>query len=421
MGTMKEAPVALFSEMARAEPRKTGILPSQEIRELIRNGKIRSGAEIGDGQIQPASMDLRLGTIAYRIQASFLPGRSSTIQTKIKDLCLAEIDLNKPALLEKGAVFIVPLVESLALPSDIGGKANPKSTTGRLDIFTRLITDGGLEFERVPNGYKGQLFVEIVSRTFPIVVGAGTKLNQLRFVRGTPPSGDGVLEQLAQREHLVYYDNGDGPARAVVERGLDKLVPQRGADSPSQAFIDRGLRTTIDLEGAGDSSIVAYKAKRNCPPVDLSKVGAHDAAEFWEPTTSPKSGRLVLAPGDFYLLASKERFCVPAGWAAEMEPFDQSSGDFSVHYAGFFDPGFGYGTRGEIQGTKGVLEVRAHEVPILLEDRQIVGRLVYHRMADVPDKLYGQAIGSSYQQQGLALSKQFRTTPTTAQAAATRG
>lgn len=418
---MTEAPAALFSEMARSEPRKTGILPSQDIQELIRNGKIRcpASAPIPDGQIQPASMDLRLGKVAYRIQASFLPGRSSTIQRKIKDLCLAEIDLSKPALLEKDAVFIVPLVESLALPSDIGGKANPKSTTGRLDIFTRLITDGGLEFERVPTGYKGDLYVEIVSRTFPIVIGAGAKLNQLRFVRGNPRSGDDVLEQLAQRERLVYYDNGSGPAAAVMERGLDR-APQGVAESSVRAFIDRGLRTTIDLEGGGKDSIVAYKAKRNCPPVDLSKVGAHDAAEFWEPIATPKSGGLVLDPGDFYLLASKERFAVPAGWAAEMEPFDQSSGDFSVHYAGFFDPGFGYGASGEIQGTKGVLEVRAHEVPILLEDRQIVGRLVYHRMADIPDKLYGQQIGSSYQQQGLALSKQFRVLPAGAQAATSR-
>jgi dCTP deaminase len=401
---------ALFAEMARTEPRKTGILPSQEIRELIHNGKIRSALEIGDGQIQPASMDLRLGNTAYRIQASFLPGRSSPISAKIKDLCLAEVDLTRPALLERGAVFIVPLVESLALPSDIGGKANPKSTTGRLDIFTRLITDGGLEFERVPTGYRGDLYVEIVSRTFPIVVSAGTKLNQLRFVRGNPPSGDGVLAELAQRERLVYYDNGDGPAEAVVERGLKKVMGQRHAEElPGQAIIDRGLRTTTDLEGSGASSIVAYKAKRSCPPVDLSKVGAHDAAEFWDAIAAPRSGRLVLDPGDFYLLGSKERFCLPASWAAEMEPFDSSIGEFSVHYAGFFDPGFGYGQGGEIKGTKAVLEVRAHEVPILLEDRQIVGRLVYHRMANVPDKLYGQAIGSSYQQQGLALSKQFRT------------
>jgi len=417
---MTEAPSALFTEMSRGEPRKTGILPSQEIRELIRNGKIRSAQEITDGQIQPASMDLRLGPVAYRIQASFLPGRSSTIEKKIKDLCLAEVDLTRPALLERDAVFIVPLVESLALPSDIGGKANPKSTTGRLDIFTRLITDGGLEFERVPTGYKGGLYVEIVSRTFPIVVSAGAKLNQLRFTRGNPRSGDDVLEQLSQREQLVYFDNGESPKAAVLERGIDKLVAPAPGDTSAQAFIDRGLRTTIDLEGVRGSTIVAYKARRSCPPVDLSKVGAHDAAEFWEPIASPKSKGLVLDPGDFYILLSKERFAVPAGWAAEMEPFDQSSGDFSVHYAGFFDPGFGYGAAGEIKGTRGVLEVRAHEVPILLEDGQIVGRLVYHRMADIPDILYGQQIGSSYQQQGLALSKQFRVSPAGVHSAASQ-
>ncbi len=395
--------------MNRHQPRKTGILPSQEIAELIRNGKIRSAAPIADDQIQPASLDLRLGRVAYRVQASFLPGRSHTIHNKIRDLCLAEIDLTRPALFEKDAVFIVPLLESLALPSDIAGKANPKSTTGRLDIFTRLITDGGLEFERVPAGYKGDLFIEIASRTFPIVVSAGAKLNQLRFVRGTPPAGDGVLEQLAARQPLVFYDSPRGPLQALVERGLDKLSPLR--EGPPQAFIDRGLRTTIELQPGPHSPIVAYKARRNCPPVDLSKAAAHDAAQFWEAIPAPPSGRLILDPGDFYILGSKERFCVPPGWAAEMEPFDQSSGDFSVHYAGFFDPGFGYGRNGEIQGTKGVLEVRAHEVPILLEDRQIVGRLVYHRMADIPDKLYGLPIGSSYQQQGLALSKQFRTAP----------
>jgi len=413
----KEGHGSLFSNEAWAEPRKTGILPSQEIRELIKNGKIRSSAEIEDGQIQPASIDLRLGPVAYRIQASFLPGRSSPISTKIRDLRLAELDLTKPALLEKGAVFIVPLVESLALPSDIGGKANPKSTTGRLDIFTRLITDGGLEFEYVPKGYSGELYVEIVSRTFPIVVQAGTKLSQLRFVRGNPPSGDGVLEQLAERERLVYYENDEGPVEAIVDRGLDKLV-HPSAGGPEQAIIDRGLRTTIDLAGIGVPGIVAYKAKSHCPPVDLSKVGAHVADDFWDAIEGPRSGGLVLDPGDFYLLASRERFCIPSGWAAEMEPFDQSIGEFSVHYAGFFDPGFGYGTAGEIKGTRAVLEVRAHEVPILLEDRQIVGRLVYHRMANVPDKLYGQGIGSSYQKQGLALSKQFRTTASAKLAAA---
>ncbi len=397
--------MGLFTNAARSE-RKTGILPSQEIRELIGNGKIRSSVEISDDQIQPASMDLRLGNVAYRVQASFLPGRSSALSTKIAELKIAEYDLSRPTLLETNAVYVVPLIESLSLPRDIGGKANPKSTTGRLDIFTRLITDGGLEFEHVLKGYSGDLYVEIVPRTFPIVVAAGTKLNQLRFIRGNPPSTDGILAQLAEREHLVYYDNGDGPAEAVIERGLKKGVADQGGDQ--QAIIDRGLRTTTDLEGGESSSIVAYKAKRHCPPVDLSKVRAYDAGDFWIPIHSPNSKRVVLDPGDFYLMASKERFSVPPSYAAEMEPFDQSIGDFSVHYAGFFDPGFGYGSSGDIKGTKAVLEVRAHEVPILLEDRQIVGRLIYHRMANSPEKLYGQAIGSSYQRQGLALSKQFR-------------
>ncbi len=385
--------------------RKTGILPSQEIRELIANGKIRCATEIPDAQIQPASMDLRLGTVAYRVQASFLPGRSATLRDKIEELKIAEYDLSRPTLLETNAVYVVPLLESLALPRDIGGKANPKSTTGRLDIFTRLITDGGLEFEQVLKGYAGDLYVEIVPRTFPIIVTAGTKLNQLRFIRGNPLSTDGLLEQLAEKERLVYYENGEGPAEAVIERGLKNLVSSEGREQ--QAIIDRGLRTTTDLEGKEDS-IVAYKAKRHCRPIDLSKVRAYDPADFWVPILNPKSRRVVLDPGDFYLMASKERFSVPPSFAAEMEPFDQSIGDFSVHYAGFFDPGFGYGASGEIKGTKAVLEVRAHEVPILLEDKQIIGRLIYHRMANAPEKLYGQAIGSSYQQQGLALSKQFK-------------
>jgi dCTP deaminase len=385
--------------------RKTGILPSQEIRELIANGKIRCSTDIPDAQIQPASMDLRLGTVAYRVQASFLPGRSATLKNKIEELKIAEYDLSRPTLLETNAVYVVPLLESLALPRDIGGKANPKSTTGRLDIFTRLITDGGLEFEQVLKGYAGDLYVEIVPRTFPIIVTAGTKLNQLRFIRGNPVSTDGILEQLAEKERLVYYENGEGPSEAVIERGLKNIVFSEGGDQ--QAIIDRGLRTTTDLEGNEDA-IVAYKAKRHCRPIDLSKVRAYDAADFWVPIQNPKSKRVVLDPGDFYLMASKERFSVPPSFAAEMEPFDQSIGDFSVHYAGFFDPGFGYGASGEIKGTKAVLEVRAHEVPLLLEDKQIIGRLIYHRMANAPEKLYGQAIGSSYQQQGLALSKQFK-------------
>jgi dCTP deaminase len=396
--TKSSASPELFPGGVRMEPRKTGILPSQEIHELIRNRKIISPLPIEDSQVQPASIDLRLGNVAYRVQASFLPSRTATVKSKIDDLKLAEIDLTRPALLERGAVFIIPVVEALALPHDVSGAANPKSTTGRLDIFTRLVTEGGFEFEQhdyqfeqVPKGYRGGLYVEVVSRTFPILLSAGAKLTQLRFVRGNPPAAtDNALERFEQQEGLVYYENGDAPAKAVLSGGL---------------------RMSIDLQGSGGSGgsgVVAYKAKRHCPAVDLSKAGAHDAALFWDAITSTK--RLVLDPGDFYILASRERISVPSNWAAEMTQFDPSIGEFSVHYAGFFDPGFGYGNAGEIKGTKAVLEVRAHEVPILLEDSQVVGRLLYHKMAAIPEKLYGQAIGSSYQQQGLALSKQFRVT-----------
>jgi dCTP deaminase len=388
---MKEAiALGLFSEMTRSEPRRSGILPSQEILEMIRIGKIRSRVEITSDQIQPASIDLRLGNMAYKIRASFLPNGKSPIGPKIRELRLAEIDLSQPSVLGKGEVFIVPLIESLDLPSDMRGKANPKSTTGRLDIFTRLMTECGAEFEDVPEGYSGDLYVEIVPRTFPIVVQAGAKLNQLRFFRGNPQSDDEQLRKLAQKRQLVYYENGNAP-----------LKP----------FIREGLRVSIALEGDEESSIVAYRAKNQCAPIDLAKVGAYDVTEFWEPIPSGDSKGVVLNPGDFYLMASKERIGVPSDYAAEMEPYDPSIGEFTVHYAGFFDPGFGYGTAGEIRGTRAVLEVRAHEVPILLEDGQTIGRLVYHRMAERPDKLYGQSIGSSYQQQGLALSKQFRTVP----------
>jgi len=404
MGTTKGVDAPTLIPDVRRDPRKTGILPSQEIWELINNQKILSFKAVEEAQVQPASIDLRLGNVAYRVQASFLPGRASTIKSKINDLKLAELDLTKPTLLERGAVFVIPVIEQLALPFDIGGAANPKSTTGRLDIFTRLVTEGGnefeeqeLQFEQVPKGYKGELYVEVVSRTFPVILQAGAKLTQLRFVRGKPPAAtDNALERFEQTEGLVYYENGEVPAKAIL----------RG-----------GLRMSIDLQGSGGSSVVAYKAKRNCPAVDLSKAGAHDAAQFWDAITAPASKRLVLDPGDFYILASRERISVPSNWAAEMTQFDPSIGEFSVHYAGFFDPGFGYGANGEIKGTKAVLEVRAHEVPILLEDRQVVGRLLYHKMASIPDKLYGQAIGSSYQQQGLALSKQFRVAPANAGAA----
>jgi dCTP deaminase len=378
--------VGLFAGLAGPERRTTGILPSQEIRELIATGKIRSTSPVEESQIQPATLDLRLGRVAHRIEASFLP-RLATIESKVRDLEIAEtIDLASGALLEKGGVFIISLQEGLALPANVSGRANAKSTTGRLDIFAKLVTEGATDFDEVPQGYSGDLYLEVVPRTFPIVVKEGVKLNQLRLFRGVPHLTDGPLRGLSKIKSLVFDDQG----------------------SPTTPVIDHGLRLSIDLVGNGKRNIVAYKAKRTARPVDLSKVGLHDAPEFWDFIPGIAAKGLVLDPDAFYLLGSKERVSVPLEYAAEMVPFDPSIGEFSVHYAGFFDPGFGYGAHGEIKGSKAVLEVRAHEVPILLEDGQIVSRLEYHGMAEVPDITYGCAIGSSYQEQGLALSKQFR-------------
>ena len=378
----------LFGKATRTGPRKSGILPAQDIRDLVASGRIGSGAEVSEDQIQPASIDLRLGRKAYRVEASFLPNKQSLIGPKIRERLLDEIDLSEPALLMPDNVYIASLMEYLSLPSDISALANPRSTTGRLDIFTRLMTEGQSQFEVVEQGYDGDLYVEIVPRSFPIIVRAGTRLNHLRFFRGEREVvDDEQVRKMAQKRPLVYDENGESPKKPVL---------------------NQGLRVSIDLSGAGHA-IAAYKSKRSGEPIDLAKIGAYRVADFWETFDAHSLRRgLVLMPGDFYLLGSKEPVTVPPDYAGEMVAYDPSIGEFTVHYAGFFDPGFGFGANGEIKGTRVVLEVRAHEIPILLEDGQDVGRLTYYKMAERPEKIYGQAIGSSYQQQGLALTKQFK-------------
>jgi dCTP deaminase len=364
-----------------------GILPSQEIRDFIDAGIIRSSRPITDIQIQPASIDLRLSNEVYRVRASFLPGNSTTLITKAtaNGMLSGELDITEPGLLEPGVIYIIPLMESLALPSDVYGIANPKSTTGRLDIFTRLITEHGDEFDRVRRNYSGRLYIEVLSQTFPVMVQAGMTLNQLRFGRGK--------DQIASDNRLRTLNRGD------------LLIG--GDTGTALAEIDRGMRITVDLEGNG-SEIVGYKAKKFAPPINLANVNYYDTPEFWTPIYRTERRQFVLEPGEFYILASKQKVRVPADHAAEMLPYDLATQEFRVHYAGFFDPGFGYGKDGEIPGTKAVLEVRATQMPILLEDDQFVGRLNYFSMSSKPDKVYGGNIGSSYQQQGLALSKQFK-------------
>jgi dCTP deaminase len=383
---VKDSEVGLFPELPTAPSgeRTTGILPSQSIRELIAKGRIVGNRAITEEQIQPASLDLRLGDIAHRVQASFLPGPGGKVEAKVKELRMARVDLTSAAVFEKGCVYIVPLLEELDLPRDISGKANPKSTTGRLDVFVRLITDDGVEFERVPPGYKGRLYAEIVSRTFTVAVRAGMRLNQLRFVRGNPVSSDSRIRRLDEEENLTYMDE----------------------ESPVKASVDRGLRITVNLEGTSADEVIAYKARKHAPAIELDRMNYYAPEEFWQ-ARRHGSNRLILEPGDFYILASKERVRVPPEFAAEMVPFDPSVGEFRIHYAGFFDPGFGYGSS-DIKGTRAVLEVRAHEVPFLIEHEQFVGRLTYMPLLSKPEKIYGLQIGSSYQQQALTLSKQFR-------------
>jgi dCTP deaminase len=367
------------------KPTGEGILPSQEIVHLVQTGKICSSLDITDDQIQPSSLDLRLSHEAYRIRASFLPGKSTTLLNKARSngMLMETKDISDGALLQPNVIYIIPLMESLALPPDIYGIANPKSSTGRLDIFTRLLTEFGDEFERVRRGYSGGLYIEVVSQTFPILVRAGMKLNQLRFGRGRRAVvGEERLRQLGQSNFLIHSD-----------------------EDTSHATVDRGLRLTVDLEGNG-SGVVGYQAKKTKQPIDLGLINHYEIDDFWTPMYKGKE--CILVPGEFYILASKQRVRIPPDLASEMLPYDLSTQEFRVHYAGFFDPGFGYGENGEISGTRAVLEVRANEMPILLEDDQFVGRLNYYYMSAKPDKVYGGSIGSNYQQQGLALSKQFK-------------
>jgi dCTP deaminase len=380
-----EEALATNTLFSTSGPSGEGVLPSQEIREFVASGRVCATPEIMDDQIQPSSIDLRLSREAYQVKASFLPGTTTTLLNKAKSNGMLEqtLDISSPTLLERGVIYIIPLMENLDLPSNIYGIANPKSTTGRLDIFTRLITESGDEFDRVRKGYKGKLYIEVLSQTFHIIVQAGMKLNQLRFGRGRfLPTGDDTLKGLHREDPLLDYDEDTG-----------------------QSSINRGLRVTVDLQGNG-SGIVGYRAIKSSTPIDLSKINHYETPEFWTPI--PKDEKFILEPGEFYILASKQRIRVKPDFAAEMLPYDLATQEFRVHYAGFFDPGFGYGVEGEIPGTRAVLEVRASQMPILLEDDQFVGRLNYYKMSKTPDIVYGGKIGSSYQLQGLALSKQFK-------------
>ncbi len=373
-----------------------GVLSNQEILELIHKNVITSENGIEKDLIQPASIDLRLGIKAWRVPASFLPGKGNKISSRLKDLAMHEFSLIDGAVLECGCVYIVKLLENVSLTDNLTGIANPKSSTGRLDVFTRLIVDGAMEFEEVPAGYQGPLYAEISPRTFSVLVRTGSRLNQLRLKRGQSFTSDKEMEILQEHVGLVRYQDNINL--------LDK--------------IKNGVPLSVDL--IGENGLIGYKARKHSMLIDIDKPNHYKRELFWEKITvedllyqgcdyknKNNQGSLILSPDAFYILASKEYVSVPSKYAAEMRAYDTKVGEFRAHYAGFFDPGFGLTELGASK-TKAVLEVRSHEVPFLIEQDQTVCRLVYEPMANVPSILYGE-VGSSnnYQAQGLKLAKHF--------------
>lgn len=355
----------------------TGVLAAQHLRQMIDLGQISAATAILAEQVQPASLDLRLGTVAYRVRASFLAGKGRPVADRLAEFEMHRVDLTAGAVLEKGCVYVIPLMEHLALPAGLTAVANAKSSTGRLDLLTRTITDGGTEFDRIPEAYTGPLYAEVCPRSFSVLVRAGQRLNQIRFRRGQAVLTDADLAALHAVDPLV---NGT-------------------------PVISEGLGFSVDLKPK-TGTLVGYRAKPHTGVIDLDRIGHYPATEFWEEVRSDQ-GRIILDPGAFYILVSREAVTIPPDYAAEMAPYLAMVGEFRVHYAGFFDPGFGHAAAGGA-GSRGVLEVRCHEAPFVLEHGQVVGRLVYERMAERPDALYGTKIASNYQGQGLKLAKQFR-------------
>ena len=368
-----------------------GVLSSQQLRALVQKRVISAKPPIEDRQYQPASLDLRLGETAYRMLSSFLPeqwaiAQRITLHDLLPELLMYEIDLRKGAVLEQGHVYLIPLMESVALPAHVRGRTNPKSTTGRVDVFTRTISDFQARFDDIRPGYRGQLFLEVVPRSFSVRLHAGMCLNQLRLFAGHPLVADAELRERHGADPLLYRDGKPLPA--------------------SQVSLRDGLFLRVDLTGT-ETGIVGFRAKTISQILDMSRLAHYDPTDFWEPIRRSRDCTLLLEPEQFYILGSKERIRIPPDYAAEMVAYEAACGELRTHYAGFFDPGFGYGS-GDVLGTPIVLEVRAHDVPFLIHDGQTFFKVFFERMQQRPEKVYGDKLGSSYQFQGLTLGKQFK-------------
>ena len=366
-----------------------GILPTRWLREAANDDVIFTERyKIPEANFQPATLDLRLGETAHRLRCSFLPD-SSSVMDKLLDLGMEEIDLRDGAILERNRPYLIPLIEEMRLPENIQAKTNPRSSTGRLDIFTRVITDHSHKFDEIKAGYQGRLYLEVVSRSFTIKVQTGLSLNQLRLFKGDPRCQPGEVRQLHREQPVVLAHGGHN-------------------EQLSEPGDDNSINLGVDL--IGHPSGVGFRAKKNSNLLDLSRRNYYDPGDYWEPVVAEKTNRIVLEPEEFYLLTAAESVRVPPDYAVEMTAFDPSSGELRTHYAGFFDPGFGFGDDGKMAGVQPVMEVRAHDVPFMIEHGQKVCTLTYEKMLEAPDKLYGPKIGSSYQGEGLVLSGHFKPT-----------
>jgi dCTP deaminase len=380
-------PAAEIVALGDAAARRPGVLPAQQLDAAIVRDWVRSDLyRIPRESVQPASLDLRLGDFAWALRCSFLPDSQSKVEDKVTDLAFQRIDLRDGAALERDRPYLVPLIEELNLPSELRGKSNPKSSTGRLDVFTRVITDGNPAFDEIPYGYRGKLYLEIVPRSFAIHVKTGLALNQMRLFTGDARLSDDEIRGVHEEFPLVYHDTH-------ALRSADLLVSD-------------GLFLSVDLSGPTDR-IVGYRAKKNSLPIDLGRVHGYGWRDYWEPVYPETGSRIVLEPEIFYLLLSAEGACIPPGYAAEMTAYDPTAGELRTHYAGFFDPGFGYDARGRRHGTRAALEVRARDVSFMVEHRQPICKLAFERMLEPPNVLYGEQLGSNYQGQETMLSKHF--------------
>ena len=382
----------LSRELVRSLRGKSGYLTNRSIELACHEGIINSRVSLLASQFQPVSLDLRLGTHAYRIQSSFLP-ENDTVEIKLNEVKLYEIDLRDGGILEKGAIYLIPLLEELDFPKNFQGRTNPKSSTGRLDMFTRVIVDHGHRFDEIPSGFKGKMYLEIIPRSFPVRVKEGLRLNQLRIFQGNPHLSDIQLKNFYKKTPILFDDEGK-PVEV------------------NEVKIDNGLFISLDLAGSGKDRVVAYKAKTNSCVIDMSLNRHYHPMDFWEPITLTqiRNKRLILEPESFYIMMSKEKICIWPHLLAEMVAYEPNSGELRTHYAGFFDPGFGWhgGKSIKNQGTRAVMEVRPHDVPFMVEHGQTFCRLKFESVIEKPTKVYGKKIKSNYHSQGLALSKYFK-------------